>query len=347
LTPDLVAFTFQGVANIDFTVDNKSANNTNNTKEIQLHAKELCFASASYTSNDGVVHHAEEIHVNTKTTIVTFIFATPVTDDSVTLQIAYSGFLNNQMAGFYRSSYTDIDGTSQIMASTQFEALDARRCFPCVDEPAAKATFTVALTIPRNRQCFSNMPSSSVVTVTATHKKVCFLESPRMSTYLLAFCVGEFDSVQAVSEHGVVVQVYTPPGKSAHGQFALDTAVKSLDAYDEFFQHHYPLPKLDMVAIPEFAAGAMENWGLVTYREVDLLIDPVKASSQQKQRVATVVTHELAHQWFGNLVTMKWWDDLWYVLRSVSLLYKMNTCWNLTACLGFRKNSWTNPTTCV
>jgi aminopeptidase N len=330
LTPDLVAFTFQGVATIDFTVDKTSGANAN-TKEIQLHAKELCFASASYTDKAGTVHHAEEIHVNTKTTIVTFLFATPVTDDSITLQIHYSGFLNNQMAGFYRSSYTDIDGNAQIMASTQFEALDARRCFPCVDEPAAKATFTVALTIPRNRQCFSNMPSSSVVTVSTTHKKVCFLESPRMSTYLLAFCVGEFDSVQAVSEHGVVVQVYTPPGKSEHGQFALDTAVQSLDAYDEFFQHHYPLPKLDMVAIPEFAAGAMENWGLVTYREVDLLIDPVKASSQQKQRVATVVTHELAHQWFGNLVTMKWWDDLWYVPYASVVWNRRNIGWLLWA----------------
>jgi aminopeptidase N len=268
LTPDLEAFTFQGVAKIDFTVDKSKLNDTddgndNSGKEISLHAKELCFASASYTTKaaDGTtsVVHAEEIHLNHKTTIVKFLFSAPVTDDAITLTIHYSGFLNNQMAGFYRSSYTDVTGQSQIMASTQFEALDARRAFPCVDEPAAKATFVVALTIPRNRQCFSNMPSSSVVTLTATHKKVCFLESPRMSTYLLAFCVGEFDSVQAMTEHGVVVQVYTPPGKSDQGQFALETAVRSLDAYDEFFQHHYPLPKLDMVAIPEFAAGAMEN----------------------------------------------------------------------------------------
>jgi aminopeptidase N len=264
LTPDLEAFTFQGVAKIDFTVDKSKLNDAeNNGKEISLHAKELCFASASYTttSEDGTtsVVNAEEIHVNQKTTIVKFLFGKAVTDDTITLTIHYSGFLNNQMAGFYRSSYTDITGKSQIMASTQFEALDARRAFPCVDEPAAKATFIVALTIPRNRQCFSNMPSSSVVTVTDTHKKVCFLESPRMSTYLLAFCVGEFDSVQAMTEHGVVVQVYTPPGKSDQGQFALECAVRSLDAYDEFFQHHYPLPKLDMVAIPEFAAGAMEN----------------------------------------------------------------------------------------
>ena len=164
------------------------------------------------------------------------------------------------MAGFYRSTYTDVNGASKIMASTQFESLDARRAFPCVDEPAAKATFIVALTIPSNRQCCSNMPSSSVASMSATKKKVSFLESPKMSTYLLAFCIGEFDSVQALTEHGVVVQVYTPPGKSAQGQFALDAAVRSLDAYDDFFGVPYPLPKLDMIAIPEFAAGAMENW---------------------------------------------------------------------------------------
>ena len=176
-------------------------------------------------------------------------------------------------------------------------------------------------------------------------KELAFLDTPIMSTYLLAFCVGEFDYVQAQTSHGVLVRVYTPPGKSDSGIFALDCATKSLDAYDDFFGIPYPLPKLDMVAIPEFAVGAMENWvsagsypcfdsclmqqfsyqytvhaqilhssilqGLVTYREVDLLIDPTKASSNQKQRVCTVVTHELAHQWFGNLVTMNWWDDLW------------------------------------
>lgn len=231
-----------------------------NNKEIHLHAKELCIASASYTTEDGVTVQAEEIRVNTKTTVVKLLFPVAITGATITVAIHYSGFLNNQMAGFYRSSYQDIDGNSQIMASTQFESLDARRAFPCVDEPAAKATFTVALTINSNRQCFSNMPEASSVSLSRDKKKVSFLESPKMSTYLLAFIVGEFDSVQACTASGVTVQVYTPPGKSFQGQFALDTAVKSLDAYDEFFGIPYPLPKLDMVAIPEFAAGAMENW---------------------------------------------------------------------------------------
>jgi len=259
LEPDLDAFTFTGHAEITFTVD-KSKLNDENTKKITLHAKELCFATAEYIVGDDAPVKAEEVHVNIKATTVAFCFGTPIPSDAKTikLKIEYSGFLNNQMAGFYRSSYTDISGASKIMASTQFESLDARRCFPCVDEPAAKAVFGVTLTIPSNRLCFSNMPESAVVSVSASKKRVSFLDTPKMSTYLLAFCVGEFDCLQAQTEHGVLIKVYTPPGKSASGQFALETATRSLDAYNDFFQVPYPLPKLDMVAIPEFAMGAME-----------------------------------------------------------------------------------------
>jgi len=175
------------------------------------------------------------------------------------------------MAGFYRSSYTNIHGESKIMASTQFESLDARRAFPCWDEPARKAIFSVTLTVPKHMDAFSNMPEVSNKTLAGGKKKeLTFADSPIMSTYLLAFVIGEFDFVQAQTTHGVMVRVYTPPGKSNSGEFALDCATKSLDAYDDFFGIPYPLPKLDMVAIPEFAAGAMENWGLVTYREVEV-----------------------------------------------------------------------------
>jgi puromycin-sensitive aminopeptidase len=274
LEPNLDAFTFTGVVEITYRVDPTKLNEEN-AQEITLHAKELAFASAEYWLLDDASRaeavRAEQIHVNLKATTVKFIFpkAIPSTATSLALKIEYTGFLNNQMAGFYRSSYTDIHGNTKIMASTQFESLDARRAFPCVDEPAAKAVFGLALTIPADRQCFSNMPESSVVTLpggnsdgTKTRLKtrvtVSFLDTPIMSTYLLAFCVGEFDCLQAPTAHGVLVKVYTPPGKSSSGQFALDTAVRALDAYNDFFQLPYPLPKLDMVAIPEFAAGAME-----------------------------------------------------------------------------------------
>jgi aminopeptidase N len=342
IQPDLDAFTFTGTVQIIFRVDASKLDESNAT-QVTLHAKELLFESAEYVvvgqqpQDAAAPVKAEEIIVNLKFTTVKFIFPTPIpagnnsTEQTIKLTVHYSGFLNNQMAGFYRSSYQDIAGNTKIMASTQFEALDARRAFPCIDEPAVKAIFGLTLTIPAALLCISNMPAASSVSLKSSdtnllQKRVQFMDSPKMSTYLLAFCVGEFDSVAATSTHGVLIQVYTPPGKAASGQFALDCAVRSLDAYDDFFNIHYPLPKLDMVAIPEFAAGAMENWGLITYREVDLLIDPVTASSQQKQRVATVVTHELAHQWFGNLVTMDWWSGLW-------LNGKYHMCWGLCLCV--------------
>ncbi len=261
LTPDLKAFTFKGKAVIDFTIDTEELAKSDG-HQIILHAQELLFESASYIvdENTDTAIEAEQINVNLKETTVTFVFpsAIPTTAKNLQLTIVYQGFLNNQMAGFYRSSYTNMKGESCIMASTQFEALDARRAFPCVDEPARKAVFLVSLTIPSALQCCSNMPERSSVSLDPHTRQVSFWPTPRMSTYLLAFCVGEFDFVQAQTTSGVLIKVYTPVGKSKQGEFALDCACKCLELYNEFFKVPYPLPKLDMIAIPEFAAGAME-----------------------------------------------------------------------------------------
>lgn len=291
IKPDLEKFTFEGEVTVELATSDAL---DKDCKEIVMHAKELCFISAKFvTVGDKAAAEpveAQEIRDNKKATTVTFVFPKEVPSSSVILlTITYIGFLNNQMAGFYRSSYTDIHGKKKIMASTQFEALDARRAFPCWDEPARKAVFGVTLTIPADLTAFSNMPEKCSKSLEGGKlREIMYLDSPKMSSYLVAFCVGEFDYVQGQTQNGVLVKVYTPPGKSDSGQFALDCAVKSLDGYDNFFGVRYPLPKLDMVAIPEFAMGAMENWGLVTYREVDLLIDPTKASNSQKQRVCTV-----------------------------------------------------------
>ena len=147
-------------------------------------------------------------------------------------------------------------------------------------------------------------------------KKFVFDRTPKMSTYLLAFVVGEYDFIEANDSNGVLIRVYTPLGQKHFGQFALDVALKTLPFYTDYFKIGYPLPKLDLIAIADFAAGAMENWGLVTYRETALLVDPDNSSLQSKQRVAVVVGHELAHQWFGNIVTMEWWTHLWFVYFS-------------------------------
>lgn len=290
IKPDLENFTFDGEVTVQLSTGDDL---DQNCKEIVMHAKELCFISAKLVrvgDTDAAPMDAQEIRDNKKATTVSFIFPESISaSSSYSLKVRYIGFLNNEMAGFYRSSYTDINGNKKIMASTQFEALDARRAFPCWDEPARKAVFGVTLVIPAKLTSFSNMPERCSKSLEGGKlRETTYVDSPRMSSYLVAFCVGEFDYVQAQTKNGVLVKVFTPPGKSESGQFALDCAVKSLDEYDNFFGVRYPLPKLDMVAIPEFAMGAMENWGLVTYREVDLLIDPTKASNSQKQRVCTV-----------------------------------------------------------
>ena len=273
---------------------------------VTLHAAELKVHSASCTG----VGDATSIVLNEEATTLTLKFASTLRKGEAVLKIAFTGQHNNQMNGFYRSEYTDVHGNKKTMVSTQFESIDARKCLPCWDEPERKATFKCSLRVPVHMTALSNMPESRLMSHGDGTKTVSFLESPRMSTYLLAFVVGEFDHVSSLTQHGVLIRVFGPPGKPELGEFALDCAVKALDVYDDTFGQPFPLPKQDMVAIPEFAMGAMENWGLVTYREVDLLIDAA-ASSRQRQRVAEVVIHELAHQWFGNLVTMAWWDDLW------------------------------------
>ncbi|KAM3274978.1 hypothetical protein ACQJBY_043768 [Aegilops geniculata] len=221
----------------------------------------------------------------------------------------FNGILNDQMRGFYRSKY-QYKGKERNMAVTQFESVDARRCFPCWDEPAFKAKFKLTLEVPSELVALSNMPVGNA-TFAGPIKTVRYLESPPMSTYLVAIVVGLFEYVEGMTTKGTRVRVYTQIGKSNQGKFALDVGVKSLNLYKDYFDTPFPLPKLDMVAIPDFAAGAMENYGLVTYREVALLFDDKSSSASSRQSVAITVAHELAHQWFGNLVTMEWWTHLW------------------------------------
>ena len=227
------------------------------------------------------------------------------------LEMKFVGDLNDKMAGFYRSVYKNHDGTEGILATTQMQPTDARRAFPCFDEPALKAEFTITLIADKKLTCLSNMDVASETDLDGGKKAVKFNKSPRMSTYLVAFIVGELNYIET-KEFRLPIRVYAPPNQVIeHGRFSLDLAARTLAFYEKQFASEFPLPKMDMIAIPDFSLGAMENWGLITYRIVDLLFDEKTSGASTKERVAGVVQHELAHQWFGNLVTMDFWGGLW------------------------------------
>ena len=220
----------------------------------------------------------------------------------------YTGILNDRLLGFYRSQYKD-KGKTKYLATTQFEAADARRAFVCWDQPEAKATFNITIIADSHYTAISNMPVKSK---RKSGKKTIykFGQTPVMSTYLVYLGVGEFEFLKGKIGK-VEVRVISTRGHKAKGKYALDLGKKLLRAYENYFGIKYPFPKLDLIAIPDFAAGAMENWGAITFRETILHYDPKTSSTQTKQRIAEVISHEIAHQWFGNLVTMKWWNDLW------------------------------------
>ena len=229
----------------------------------------------------------------------------------VVMTITYTGKITDNMTGIYPSYYT-VDGVKKEIISTQFESHFAREAFPSVDEPEAKATFDLALKFDQaeGELALSNMPEIDVENRKATGVWK-FETTPRMSSYLLAFAAGDMQGITAKTKNGTLVGVYaTKAHPESNLEFALDIAVRCIEFYEEYYGVKYPIPQSLHVALPDFSAGAMENWGLVTYREIYLLVDE-NSTALSRQTVALVVAHELAHQWFGNLVTMKWWDDLW------------------------------------
>ncbi|XP_048416286.2 puromycin-sensitive aminopeptidase [Stegostoma tigrinum] len=306
LKPDLIDFTFEG--KLEASVEVRQA-----TNQIMMNCADIDIITASYVPEGGEEINATGFNYQNEDEKVTLSFPSALQKGHGMLKIDFVGELNDKMKGFYRSKYTTPSGETHYAAVSQFEPTDARRAFPCWDEPAIKATFDITLIVPKDRVALSNMnvTERNPYPDDEDMVEVKFAKSPIMSTYLVAFVVGEYDFVETKSSDGILVRVYTPIGKADQGKFALEVAAKTLPFYKEYFNVPYPLPKIDLIAIADFAAGAMENWGLVTYRETALLIDPKNSCSSSKQWVALVVGHELAHQWFGNLVTMEWWTHLW------------------------------------
>ncbi len=297
LTPDLKKATFTGDEFIDVTLNQPMS-------AITLNAAEIDFQTV--TAKAGGKEQTAKVALDKDKQQATFTFPAELPSGEATLHIQYTGILNNQLRGFYLSKTA-----KRNYAVTQFEPTDARRAFPSFDEPAYKATFDISLVVDKGDTAISNTnivkdtpgPDSNEHTLT-------FATTPKMSTYLVAFLVGDFQCLSGSSD-GVPIRACATPDKVQYGHLALSSAEYILHYYDTYFGIKYPMPKLDMIALPDFEAGAMENFGAITYRETDLLADENNASVSTKKNIALVVAHEMAHQWFGDMVTMEWWNNLW------------------------------------
>uniref|UniRef100_A0A4W5KZW1 Aminopeptidase n=1 Tax=Hucho hucho TaxID=62062 RepID=A0A4W5KZW1_9TELE len=305
--PNLTSLDFTGEVQIQLQV-------FEDTSTIILHSKELQIAKAELLAPEGpgslpVPLQVLEYPAFHQLALMSDVLL--VRGGMYKVRLEFSANLSDSFHGFYKSSYRTTKGEVRFMASTQFEATSARAAFPCFDEPAFKANFTIQIRRESRHIALSNMPKVKTVELPGGVLEDYFDTSVRMSTYLVAFIVSDFQSVSKTTSHGVKISVYAVPDKINQTDFALNAAVRLLDFYDDYFDIPYPLPKQDLAAIPDFQSGAMENWGLTTYREAGLLFDPNKSSASDKLGITMVIAHELAHQWFGNLVTMQWWNDLW------------------------------------
>ncbi|HEY0162643.1 MAG TPA: M1 family metallopeptidase [Edaphobacter sp.] len=293
LTPDLQAATFSGEETIDLVLDAPS-------KAITLNAAEIKFLSVKAGSQTA------QVTEDSAKEQATFSFPQELPAGKTTLSISYTGILNDKLRGFYLSKTK-----ARNYAVTQFEPTDARRAYPSFDEPALKATYDLTLIVDANDTAIANtgIVSDNPGPIAGKHT-LKFATTPKMSTYLVAFLVGDFQCTSGKAD-GVPIRACSTPDKVGMTKFAVQAAEYILPYYDKYFGIKYPMPKLDMIALPDFEAGAMENFGCITYRETDFLVDERTGSIPAKKRVAIVVAHEMAHQWFGDMVTMQWWDNLW------------------------------------
>lgn len=300
VAPHVDQLTFDGSAKIEIEVSEP-------TNAIVMNALDLSFDRVALDDSHEIPSVSFDVHRQT----ATLLFATQIAAGAHVLTIDYKGKINRSAAGMFALDYDTVNGKKRALF-TQFENADARRFIPSWDEPAQKATFTFHATVPRAEMALSNMPISSVDNLPGGMKRVHFMPTPKMSCYLLYFGSGDFERV-ARTVNGVDVGIVVKRGDTGKAQYALDTVANLLPYYEDYFAVKYPLPKLDLIAAPGSSQffGAMENWGAILYFEQTLLIDPVISTQSDRRGVYTVVAHEVAHQWFGDLVTMDWWEDLW------------------------------------
>lgn len=297
--PDLESFTFTGKSSV--LIDCKSSTDKIILNAIELEIKRCTIKTKNETIDSKICLTPEkkELEITLPKNI----------EGQVIVNFDFTGVLNDKLIGFYRSRYEEA-GKTRYLATTQFEAQDACRAFPCWDHPSAKATFDITIITDSKFAAISNMPIKSKKSEDGkTIFK--FEKTPIMSTYLVYLGVGEYGFMSKKTKGGVEIRFVSTPGNESKGEFALDLAARLLPEYEDYFGIKYPLPKLDLIAIPDFDSSAMENWGAITFREPVLHYDPQTSSTDTLVYNATTISHEIAHQWFGNLVTMKWWNDLW------------------------------------
>src|SRR6266480_1388765 len=307
IAPSIDKFTFTGTETVKLNVRRP-------LRQLVLNALELEVTDASI---DGKALPGSAIKIDKKSELLTVALPSEFAAGEHTLALRFAGKINQQGQGLFYVPYQEHgSGTKKIMLATQFEATDARRFFPCWDEPAFRARFQLTTVVPENWLAVSNMPIESE-TKLADEKEVRFATTPSMSSYLNVFVAGELDLIESRSGP-TQLRVIATKGKAEMGRYALEATAQILKYYNDYFGVPYPFPKLDQIALPGGFGGAMENWGGITYFESALLFDPKNSSAETKQNIYEVLAHEMAHQWFGDLVTMAWWDNLWLNERFAS-----------------------------
>jgi len=305
LSPDLSQKIFLGNVDLDINILEK-------TNEISLNVAELEIDSIIIKSEHNKNINVSSWDIDNEYEIMKINLSDFIDPGEINLSISYKGILNDKLRGFYHSTFKDSDGVNQSIATTQFESTDARRAFPCFDEPEYKSVFSVSLIVNKDLFCVSN---ASIKSIDENHsdklKKIEFENTIPMSTYLVAFIVGPFEASEPLNVKGTDLRIIYPKGKGHLCDFALELGKYSLEYFSNYYKIPYPGDKLDMIAIPDFAFGAMENLGCITYREALLLVNDKEATSNELIRIADVIAHEIAHMWFGDLVTMKWWNGIW------------------------------------
>ena len=302
LEPDLKSGSFEGTVSIELDVISE-------TDTVVLNAAELTIQNAS-VDQDGAVD-ASSVAVDEGLERAEFSFPVVLRPGTARLNCSFTGVLNDKLRGFYRSTWSDDNGQERVIATTQFESTNARRAFPCFDEPDLKASFGVTLRVDSSLMAVSCGELVSSTELDDGRREDTFADTMVMSTYLVAFIVGELEATEPVNVNGVPLRIVHVPGKGDLTDFGLKAAEFSLRWLVDYYEIPYPAGKLDLIAVPDFAFGAMENLGCVTFRETLLLSDPDRTTQAELTRIVDVIAHEIAHMWFGNLVTMDWWNGIW------------------------------------